>query len=348
MPHTDVLIVGAGPIGIELAAALKHAGVDYTHLDAGQIGQTITWYPRQARFFSSPERIAIAGVPLVTKDESKATREEYLAYLRGVVKQHELDIRTYQRVVGIDQTPNGFEVHTRKGGGVSELFHCQHLVLAIGDMHRPRLLHIPGEDLHTVSHYFEEPHKYFKQRLTIVGGKNSAAEAAIRCYRAGADVTLSYRGDTFNEKAIKYWLLPELKTLINSRQIRFFPKTVPTRITHESVILSPTDGGVPVDVPTDFTLLLTGYEQDPFLFDQLNLQRTGENQAPVLDPHTNQTSAKNVYIAGTAAAGTQSEFRLFIENCHPHVTRIVRAITGQAPPPDLVNTAAEDYRLPES
>lgn len=142
----DVLIVGAGPIGLELAVALKQMGVDYVQIDAGQVGQTISWYPRQVKFFSSPERIAIAGVPLTTSNQEKATREQYLAYLRGIVQQFGLKVRTYERVTGVTPNEDGFAVLTHRGTERRQ-YQAKHVVMAVGDMHHPRMLGIPGEDL---------------------------------------------------------------------------------------------------------------------------------------------------------------------------------------------------------
>jgi len=348
------MIVGAGPIGLELAVSLKHAGVDYVHVDAGQIGQTITWYPNQARFFSSPERIAIAGVPLVTEDQSKATKEQYLAYLRSVVQQFDLQVRTYERVEAIEHDAEGFSLRTRHRGGEQQ-YRAKHVVLAVGDLHEPRALGVPGEELAHVSHYFHDPHTYFRQRLLIVGGKNSAAEAALRCYHAGADVMISYRRAEFSD-SIKYWILPELKSLIKHQRIAFYPCTQPTAITPGQVTLAATDdqGNPRSDqtatktVDADFVLLLTGYRMNPALLEMAGVQLNGENLAPTIDSQTMMTNIEGLYIAGTAAAGTQLHFRLFIENCHPHVVRIVRSITGQAPAKHLVNRAAQQHGLPES
>lgn len=350
----DVLIVGAGPIGLELAVALKQMGVDYVQIDAGQVGQTISWYPRQVKFFSSPERIAIAGVPLTTSNQEKATREQYLAYLRGIVQQFGLKVRTYERVTGVTPNEDGFAVLTHRGTERRQ-YQAKHVVMAVGDMHHPRMLGIPGEDLRHVSHYFDEPHRYFAQKLLIVGGRNSAVETAIRCARAGAHITLSYRGAAFDDKSIKYWLLPEVLTLIKSGQITYLPNTVPVRICESHVRLAPTDAqgepvanADPIDVPADFVLLLTGYRMDTTLLEQAGVELVGENRRPGLDPETMMTSVPGLYVAGTAAAGTQKRFSLFIENCHPHVTKIVRSITGQDPPAGLVNDAAKRYELPES
>jgi len=349
--ETDTLIVGAGPIGLELAVSLKRAGVDYVHLEAGQLAHTITWYPKQARFFSSPERIAISGVQLVTPDQTKATREQYLAYLRGVAQQFDLPVNTYEKVTDIKRDPDGgpFQVISKRG---QERRHylAEHLVLAVGDMHMPRMLHIPGEDLPHVSHYFDEPNMFFGKRLLIVGGRNSAVEAALRCNRAGAHVSVSFRQANFDPTAVKYWLLPEIEALIKHGQITFFPSTRPVRINHDAVeLVSTAQPPQPKrTVPADFVLLLTGYVQDTTLFDMAGVRLVGENQAPECDPETMMTNVPNLFIAGTAAAGTQNRFRLFIENCHPHVTRITRAITGHDPAPGLVNPAAKQFGLPES
>jgi bacillithiol disulfide reductase len=358
---TDILIVGAGPIGLELAVALKAMGASYEHVDAGQVGQTISWYPKQVRFFSSPERIAIAGVPLSTPDQEKATREQYLAYLRGIVQQFGLVIHTYQRVTGVVKNADGFAVRTQRGGE-ERLFRARYVVMAVGDMHHPNKLGIPGEDLAHVSHYFDEPHAYFGQKLLIVGGRNSAVETAIRCGRAGAHVTLAYRRARFDDTSVKYWLLPEILSLIKSGQVTYLPNTTPTQICEMSarspriVRLARTDadgqiipdGGDPIDVPADFVLLMTGYRMDTSLLESAGVELVGENRGPRHDPDTMMTNVKGLYVAGTAAAGTQKHFRLFIENCHPHVTKIVRSITGKEPPPGTVNDAAKTYDLPES
>ena len=349
MRTVNTIIVGAGPIGIELAAALKLLGVDYLHLEAGQIGQTISWYPPQVRFFSSPERIAIAGVPLQNIDQSKASREEYLAYLRGVVEQYDLDIHTFKRVTSLERDRGGFIVRTSRGDEAAT-YHAPHVVLAIGDMNRPRLLHIPGEGLPHVSHYFEDPHKYFRTRLLIVGGRNSAVEAAIRCQRVGAQVTISYRKPKFESKVIKYWLLPEIEVLIKTGKVSFPPETVPTRIPHRSVTLRPiVDDGSEQDVAADLVLLLIGYEMDTTLLEQIGVELKGENRAPALNQDTMETNVPGFFVAGTSAAGTQNRFRLFIENCHPHVSKIARALTGREPPfPTGDKTHSGKYSLPES
>ena len=351
MIKTNVIIVGAGPIGIELAAAFKQLGVDYLHLDANQIAHTISWYPRNVRFFSSSDRIAIAGVRLDTVGQEKASREEYLSYLRSVVEQYDLDISTFERVTSLTRHGDQFTLISSCAGG-QRTYEAKYVVLAIGDLHRPRMLNIPGEELPHVSHYFVEPHEYFRRRLLIVGGKNSAVEAAIRCQRMGAKVAISYRQAEFNAKSVKYWLMPELEMLIKTGRIMFYPTTVPVSISPTAVALAPMGSksiSDQVSVDADCVLLLIGYEMDTDFLESIGVELVGENRAPKLDHQTMQTNVPGLFVAGTAAAGTQLRFHLFIENCHPHVDKIIRAITGQeAPFATSDKTHSGKYALPET
>lgn len=316
--RNKVAVIGAGPIGLELAVALKQANVDYVQIDAGQIGATMMWYPLEMVFHSSADRIAIAGVPIQVPDQQKPKREEYLAYLRAVVQQFALEVRTYERVESARRLDDGtFELQTTKG-----TYHVDKLVLAIGAMHAPRLLGIPGEDAPHVSHYFHEPHAYFGKRLLIVGGRNSAVEAAIRCQRAGANVTISYRGAEI-DPSVKFWLLPEIRGMIRDGRVRFLPRTTPVEIRRDTVLL---DTGEEVDA--DFVLLLTGYRQDPALFEMLGVDLQGDARKPRYDETTMETNVPGVFVAGTAISGSPEErVRVIVEDCHEHVPRIVAALT---------------------
>src|SRR5437763_922138 len=259
--HT-VAIIGAGPIGLELAVALRHAGIDYVQFDAGQIGSTIQWYPPQMLFHSSSDRLALAGVPIQTANEQKITREEFLAYLRALAQQYGLAVRTYERVTHVDELAGGgFELTTQALDGEHRT-RADFVVLAIGAMHAPRLIDVPGEDLPHVSHYLGDPHAYFGKRLLIVGGRNSAVEAAVRCHRAGAEVTISYRAADFDPKVVKFWLLPEVRALIRDKLVRYLPRTSVREIRRGTVLLDP-----PREIEADFVLLMTGYRQDPTLFE---------------------------------------------------------------------------------
>ncbi len=286
--------------------------------------------------------VAIAGVPLLTPDQAKATREQYLAYLRTVVTTHDLKVHTHTRVESIKPDGDGFLLTTTSADQTTT-YRAQRIVLAVGDTETPKQLGIPGEDLPNVTHVLEDPHKYFQRRLLIVGGKNSAAEAALRCYHAGVDVTMAYRRDAFDKKHVKYWLLPELIGRIQRDEIACHYRCEPVEITPGRVTVRHTEDGSTFDIETDFVLLATGFVADMSLFKQLGIELSGDNETPAFDPDTMQTNAPGVYVAGTATAGTQNRYTVFLENCHIHTTRIVNHLLGQAPPPSPVPN-----ELPES
>ncbi len=340
----SVAIVGAGPVGLELAAALKRRGIDFVHFDAGQVGHTMSWWAPGTRWFSSNDRIAIAGVPLNTADQHKATREEYLAYLRTVVQMFGLTVNAFEKVVDINPNGDGFTLSTDHRG-ISKTYRAENVVLAVGDTDYPREVEIPGADLPHVHRYFNDPHTYFDQDLLIVGGRNSAVEAALRCHHAGARVAISYRREFFPEKHIKYWLMPEIGGLIKGGRIDGFFQTTVAEITPTHVTLD--RGGERFDVPADFVLMLIGYEMDRTLFGRAGIRMVGPEGRPEHDEATMQTNVPGLYVAGTAVAGTQSsKYHLFLENCHVHVDRIVAALTGGAAPEAVENVVVANQ--PES
>jgi thioredoxin reductase (NADPH) len=340
--RTDVAVIGAGPIGLELAVALKQGGFDYVQFDARQIGYTISWFAPQTRFFSSNERIAIAGIPLQTVDQGKATREEYLSYLRTIVQQFDLKINTYEPVLKVTKSADGFDVLTSHNGR-EQLYKAKHVVMCTGGTDRPRLLNIPGEGLPHVDHYFRDPHKYFRKRLLIVGGKNSAVEAALRCAAAGAHVSISYRRDKLDPASIKYWLLPEINGLISAGKIKGYFNTMPTQITESAVHFRHLHGHDEISQPFDFVLLLVGYEADMTLLRNAGVELHGECQTPVFNEQTMESNVPGLYVAGCAVGGTQDKYRLFLENCHVHIPRIIAHLRGE-----VATISTPDYARPES
>lgn len=343
LEETDVLIVGAGPIGIELGAELRRRGRSCVLVEAGAIGQTLTWWAPGTQFFSSPERIELAGVPMVTREQQKATREEYLAYLRQVVGAFRLEVRTFERVERIEGSEGAFEVVSRGVRTGEERRHrCGKVVLATGNMDQPRLVGVPGEGLGHVSHYLRDPHEYWDREVLIVGGKNSAVEAAIRLYRAGARVTVSYRRERFDRDRIKYWLLPEIEWLIEKGKMGFEACTEvraiePGRTVLERVEPAGEPGvfrgtGEMIEKRPDEVLLLTGYVQDPALFESLGIELVGPERRPCHARETMETDVAGVFVAGTAVGGTQRRTRVFIETSHIHVERIVAKLCGEEPP----------------
>lgn len=337
----DVAIVGGGPIGIELTIALQEAGVNTILFEAKQIGNAISRWPPHTHFYSTPEHVALAGVPVHNVNQQPISGEQYLAYLRTLVEYFDLNLHNYEPVEAVVPEEAGFRLQTRTLNGREQVYRSDRLVLSTGGMARPRLLSIPGEDLSHVSHYFPGPHAYFRRRLLVVGGKNSALESALRSWRAGAEVTISYRRPDFDFDVVKPHLADDISTRIEKGEIDVLPSTAPVAIAPDSVTLARTgDDFAPTGETfrheTDFVLLATGFVADMTMFRELGVTLHGERQVPEYNPATMETNVPGVYVAGTAAGGTQIAFKHFISTSHDHVGKIVRALTGR--PPERLGT----------
>jgi len=331
---TKIAIVGAGPIGIELAISLERAGIDYLLIEAGQVGDFFMQWPPETHFFSTSEHVALAGVPVHNLNQRPITGEQYLAYLRTLVEMFDLNLRLYEPVSNIKKQKEGFLLTTTPLSGEKQI-QCQHLVMATGGMAGPRLLDIPGEDLPNVTHYYPGPHPYFRQRLLVVGGRNSAVEGALRSWRAGAEVIMSYRKADFNFERIKPHMSMDLGDRLSKGEIKFFPSTIPIEITPTHVVLEELEDGEGNGrfhhVPTDFVYLATGFVADMSLFAKAGVTLEGESEVPTFNPNTMETNVPGLYVAGTAAGGTQSKFTYFISTSHHHVSKIMKNITGMLP-----------------
>ncbi|MFC1509415.1 NAD(P)-binding domain-containing protein [Candidatus Omnitrophota bacterium] len=256
--------------------------------------------------------------------------------------QFDLKINTYENVTSVIREDDDFLIHTDKRGKKHN-YRAKSVIIANGSTDTPRLLDIPGEQLPHVTHYFEEPHKYFKQRVLVVGGRNSAVEAALRCHQCGADVVLSHRGSEFDQKSIKYWLLPEILALSARGDLPIYRNTVPKEIHTHTVTLESLKSGSAFDVDADFVLLMVGYLADMTLFKTAGVMLEGPQDKPVYDESTMETNVPSLYVAGTAIAGSQQTYNVFMENCHIHVERIMASLTGTRIDDDLI-----EYDHPES
>ena len=275
------------------------------------------------------------GLPFQVFDQQHPTADEYLAYLRAVVEQFDLKINTFEPVNRIWKEDQQFYIHTLSMKG-ERLYAAKRVVLATGGMAGPNLLDIPGEDLPHVSHYLDDPHYYFQKDLLVIGGRNSAVEYALRCWRSGARVTLSYRKAEIDNKTVKPALMQDIETVIRENKIRFYPATIPVEITPEEVILAVTDGDghklekQQLHVPVDFVLVCSGYQADMTLFDQLGVNLKGDEQIPDFNAETMETNIAGVYVLGTAAGGSQIKYTHFIETSHVHVPKILASIQQQS------------------
>ena len=339
MAVRDVLIVGAGPSGLATAIAAKKEGLDYVIVEKGVLVNSIFNFPMHMVFFTTPELLEIGGLPLVTPYD-KPTRLEALRYYRRVVDTYSLPVSFHESVVAIEReddlfvvttetrpsTPPGPGPSTPLGTGTRRVRHARSVVLAIGYYDIPNLLGIPGEDLPHVSHYYTDAHPYYRQRVVVVGGKNSAAEASLELFRGGAHVTLVHRHATLGD-SIKYWVRPDIENRIKEGSVaaRFESRVV--EITPTEVVIERTDGGRE-HLPAEGVFLLTGYHADVDLMRRAGVQCDANTLAPTLNPDTFETNVPNLFIAGGAVAGRQTG-NIFIENGRFHGERIIKVLADR-------------------
>jgi thioredoxin reductase (NADPH) len=322
MPVRDVLIVGAGPSGLATAIAAKQRGLDYVLLEKGVLVNSIFNFPTNMVFFTTPELLEIGGLPLVTPYD-KPTRLEALRYYRRVVDAYGLQVSFHEKVVAIEKEDDVFAV-TSEVVGARRVREARAVVLATGYYDDPNYLGIPGEDLPHVFHYYKDPHPHYRERVVIVGGKNSAAEAALELFRAGAHVTLVHRGAALGE-SIKYWVKPDIENRIKEGSIPARFNTCVVEITRTSVIVESPGGSGREQIPAEAVYLLTGYTPDVDLMRRAGIQVDEATLEPALNQETFETNVPNLFIAGGALAGRKTG-NVFIENGRFHGEKIVAAL----------------------
>lgn len=330
----DVLIIGAGPVGLACAISCKRRDLTARVVEKGPLVSSLVRYPTQMEFFSTPELIEIGGHPFATH-RYKPTREEAIDYYRGVARAEDLDVRLYERVERVDGERDEFVVVTDRGE-----HRCRRVVVAVGFFDIPNRLGpdgrgLPGEEPPRVVHYYKEPYPYTRQRVCVVGGKNSAAKAALDCYRNGAETTLVHRGPSLSPR-VKYWIRPDLENRIQEGSIRAFFRSEIVAIEEGSLRLATPDGEV--EIGNDFVLAMTGYRPDfPFLA-RLGIEtRDDDARTPVYDDDTFETSRPGVYLAGTVCGGLHTG-RWFIENGRHHAEQIAEHVArGEVEPVNLLD-----------
>ena len=314
----DLLVVGAGPIGLACALEATRVGLTARIVEKGALVNSLVGYPTQMEFFSTPELLEIGGHPLATT-LYKPRREEAIDYYRGVAQREGLDVRLGERVLGVDGDEGAFVVRTSRGEHAARA-----VAVATGFFDQPNRIGVPGESLPHVSHYYKEPYPYSGRRVVVVGAKNSAAKAALEIHRHGGHVTLVVRGPEVSQ-SVKYWIRPDLVNRIAEGSIdAVFDATV-REVTEADVLVDTPDG--PRALAADFVLLMTGYHPDFDFLDALGLDLDGDARAPVVHPDTMESSRPGLYLAGTVCGGYATS-RWFIENGRIHAARIAADLAG--------------------
>jgi thioredoxin reductase (NADPH) len=321
----DVVIVGAGPSGLATAIACRHHRLDYVVVEQGALVDAIARFPLNMVFFTTPELMEIGGVPLTTPYD-KPTRAEALLYYRKVCDMFDLQVALFEQVLGVERDGPGpdavFAVTTRSRLGVARVREARAVVLAMGYYDRPNRLGVPGEDLPHVSHYYSEPHPYYRRRVVVVGGKNSSCEAALDLYRNGAHVTLVHRGAALGD-SVKYWVRPDIENRIKDGAITALFDTRVVEIQPTSVVVE--TAGQRQELAADAVLLLTGYRADPKFLAATGVEVDPDTLVPRHDPLTFETNVPNLFIAGGQLAGVRTG-SVFIENGRFHGERIAATL----------------------
>ena len=331
MSDVDVLIVGGGPCGLAAAIAVQRAGLRAVIIESEVIVNTIAHYPTYARFFSTAEKLGIGDLPFIIATE-KPTRRDALAYYRAAVTHFGITVYQYERVTEIERGRDELIVHSRTRGGVERRTNVGAVIVATGYFGSPNRLGVPGESLPHVAHVYREGHEAFQQQAVVVGGGNSAAEAALDLWRSGAHVTLVHFGPTF-DKRIKPWVLPDFENRVKEGSIHVRWNSRVAAIEPDSVCIRATDDARQSErLPASLVYVMTGFAPNTELLVQVGVPIDPTTGIPEHDPETLETSVPGVFIAGVVVAGFDAN-KVFIENGRYHGDRIVARLLGRAAPP---------------
>ncbi|HXE90115.1 MAG TPA: YpdA family putative bacillithiol disulfide reductase [Terriglobales bacterium] len=309
----DVLCIGAGPTGMACAIEAQKRGLSAVLVDKGCLVNSIYHYPANMVFFTTPELLEIGDIPFTTAHQ-KPTRQEALEYYRHVAQHYRLDVRQYERVVRVSGKDGDFHVETVTSHNEVVHYHARKLVVATGYYDLPNRLGVPGEDLPKVFHYYREPHPFYASDVVVIGGKNSAAEAALDLWRHGARVTLVHRGHGIHAN-VKYWLKPDIENRIRNAEIAAYFNAHVREILPDSVLLSTPEGDVVLE--NDFVFALIGYHPDFDFLRSLGIELSPDHCRPLCDPESLESNIPGLYVAGVIVAGSRTS-EIFIENGRFH------------------------------
>jgi len=320
MAIKDVIIIGAGPIGLSCGIAAQNAGLDYLIIDKGTLVNSLFNYPLFMRFFSTADRLDIGGLPFMCI-APKPGRQEALEYYRSVTEYHHLNIHLFEKVLDCPKNESGeFIVATTK-----ETYTAKNIIVATGFYDFPMLLEVPGENLPKVRHYYKEPHEYAFQKVIVVGASNSSVDAALETWHKGAEVTMIVRSNEIG-KRVKYWVRPDIENRIKEGSIRALFYSHIVEIREKEVDVMTSDGLVTLE--NDFVLALTGYRPDFSFLEKIGIELDEVAKRPLHNPETMETNVANLYLAGVVCGGLETHL-WFIENSRDHADKIIQNILSR-------------------
>lgn len=314
---TDVLVIGAGPTGLACAIEAQKIGLKAIVLEKGCLVNAVYNYPTNMTFFTTPELLEIGDIPFACSSQ-KPTRQEALEYYRRVTDHYHLHVIQYEWVKTVTGQDGDFRITATTRSGKIHDYRAKKVIVSTGYYDLPNKLEVAGEDLAKVLHYYKEPYPYYDSDVVVVGGKNSAAEAALDLWRHGARVTLVYRGDQVSP-SVKYWVRPDLENRIKNNEINAFFKSNVQEIGSDFVVLNTPKG--PTRIPNDFVFALIGYHPDYDFLSSLGLELSDLQHRPVCDPETLESNVPGIYVAGVIVAGSRTS-EIFIENGRFHGKQI--------------------------
>jgi len=321
MKHIDLIIIGGGPIGIACGLEAKKKGLNYLIIEKGVIVNSLFNYPVNMQFFSSSEKLEIDEIPFIS-NEAKPKRNEALEYYRRIVTTNELNIRLFEKVISVHKQQQLFHIETEKQHYTSSF-----VIVSTGFYDLPNTMDVPGEDLPKVSHYYKDPHFFAKQKLIVVGASNSAVDAALECYRKGADVTMVVRGPEIG-KRVKYWVRPDIINRIEEGSIKAFYNAHIKEILSDSVIIN-TSNKEGVSLENDYVLALTGYTPNFNFLRKIGIQLSDDEKLyPNYNDKTMESNIDHLYLAGVICGGMDTHL-WFIENSRIHAKMIIQHIMSK-------------------
>ncbi len=323
----DLLVVGAGPTGLATAIEAQKVGFRAVLVDKGCVCNSLFHYPAHMTFFTTSELLEIGGIPFPSPN-AKPTRNEALEYYRQVAAYYQLDVRQYHRVESVTGSDGGFAVHTTDRFGRAGELRARKLAIAIGYYDLPNWMDIPGEGLSKVHHYYHDPHPYYATDVAVIGGKNSAAIAALELWRHGARVTLIHRGSGIHAH-VKYWIKPDIENRIRNGEINALFSSAVTRIAPDTIEVETPAGAR--TLRNDFVFALTGYHPDFLFLERLGVRFEGQDRRPKCDPQTLESNVPGIYLAGVIVAGSRTN-EIFIENGRFHGKQIAMSLVSGTRP----------------